>query len=490
MTETIREKLSQMRQIVKTDPEGAASFVCEKDRILSCLSHEDPKVRKNAALLLGMLPWDEDKPQILMALYDAYENEETLYVRPSYIKGMRTLGEPLSAEMRLHLKERVKKLSVTKMDEEEKKHLTEERRMLLSLLQNAGFLHSFNGISERVPLLLTSEEEYIPYLMKELEQRGVPHSDIRRTPFGIRVMSEELSSILSARLYDKIYFIVPIKRGDKLTEDSLRETLIHSMLSDLLSRYLSGEDPIPFRVNVRLKDGSPEKTGALQKKIAGILEEIYNGRLYNAPGNYEIELLFGQREDQSFGLFLWFAAYKDMRFSYRKESAATSMSGHKAAAMIEMLYPYLKEGGLCLDPLCGTGMLLIERGMVKPPAKTFGTEVYASSVAAAKENAAEADAAIHFIQKDYFDFTYDGTFDEIITEFPDLFHKEKEEKILFLRRFFETSTRLTAKGAIWGILTGEENLFKQQIRLTKGLTLVETIPFGGRRTLYICRRGR
>ncbi|MCR4797042.1 MAG: hypothetical protein K5853_01165, partial [Lachnospiraceae bacterium] len=105
-----------------------------------------------------------------------------------------------------------------------------------------------------------------------------------------------------------------------------------------------------------------------------------------------------------------------------------------------------------------------------------------------KENAASAEIPIHFIQRDYFSFTHDGKFDEILTEFPDLFHKEKEEKITFLRSFFKKSMELTKSGSVWGMITGERNLMKQQIRMTRGITLVEEIPFGGHRTLYICRR--
>ncbi len=487
MKDSVREQLSQMRQKARNSQEDAASFVVQKQMITEALQSDDPKTRKNAALLLGVIPW-EKKDEIAKLLFASYEKEETLYVRPAYLKGMEDLSQPLSEEMKEQLEKRKDELVRCDMGEEEKKHLSEELRILYELLQGPLREHDFKGITGKVPLLLTTEKEYLPYLMNELKRRGVPTADIRRTPFGIRVMTEDVDPILKARLYDKIYFIVPIRRGEKLYAETLKETLMGSMLSDLLGQYLDGEAPIPFRVNAIWADEDLQEKHRFMKKAAEVLEDISGKRLYNAPGNYEIEILFGQREDKSFGLYLWLKALKDHRFSYRLQSKATSMSCHRAATMMEMLYPYLKEDAMCLDPLCGTGTLLIERGKIKGSYRLFGTEVYPTSIQAAKENAASAEIPIHFIQRDYFSFTHDGKFDEILTEFPDLFHKEKEEKITFLRSFFKKSMELTKSGSVWGMLTGERNLMKQQIRMTRGITLVEEIPFGGHRTLYICRR--
>ena len=53
----------------------------------SFLKEEDPKVRKNAALILGMTGDQE----ILPALMEAYENEETLFVKSDYVKAMQKL---------------------------------------------------------------------------------------------------------------------------------------------------------------------------------------------------------------------------------------------------------------------------------------------------------------------------------------------------------------------------------------------------------------
>ena len=52
--------------------------------LISLLEHEDPKVRRNAALILGMTEDDS----VLDALMEAWEKEETLYVREDYLKAV------------------------------------------------------------------------------------------------------------------------------------------------------------------------------------------------------------------------------------------------------------------------------------------------------------------------------------------------------------------------------------------------------------------
>ena len=52
----------------------------QPDLLVRLLGHEDPKVRKNAALLIGDLRMEE----LLDVLYQAYVKEETLFIRRDY----------------------------------------------------------------------------------------------------------------------------------------------------------------------------------------------------------------------------------------------------------------------------------------------------------------------------------------------------------------------------------------------------------------------
>ena len=54
------------------------------DEIMKCLVDEDPKVRKNAAAILGELHC-QDALDVLM---DAYEEEDKLFVREAYVQAL------------------------------------------------------------------------------------------------------------------------------------------------------------------------------------------------------------------------------------------------------------------------------------------------------------------------------------------------------------------------------------------------------------------
>lgn len=484
-----REELSQFRKEIKENEIDLQGVMSRLEEMLQALLDEDPKIRKNVALLLGELPWDDsEKQQVFSALMNAYRNEVVLYVKASYLKGVSGLSITLPTAVKNELEKRFLYLLEEETAEDEKKHIKEELRWLMNLLGQEERAHRFKGIHKKVPLLLSVSKDYENYLLHELKRKGANQEDLRKTPFGIRVMTDELSPILSSRIYDKIYFIVPIRRGDKLFRSNMKEIIEGCMLEQMLSMYLEGEGPIPFRVSVSLNSSDKDENHKAVEEFSNALEDIYHGRLFNAPGNYEIELRFAQRSDESFGMYLWLKEFKNERFSYRTAKVDTSMAPTKAAVMLEMAYPYLKEGGFTLDPFCGAGTLLIERQMLKRPGESFGTDTFGTAISEARESAKRADASINFIQRDYFDFTFDGDFDEIITEFPDLFHREKAEKEEFLKKFFNASLSHTRPGAVWVVLTNENSSFKRQMKRTPGIRLLREIPFGGRRNLFIMER--
>ena len=484
-----REDLTQFRREIKENKDGGKELTERYEELLEALYDPDAKIRKNTALLIGELPWkEEDKNKILQSLLKAYVDEAVLYVKASYLKGIFNLSVPLSAAMKERLERRLDYLLEEEVTPDKKKHIKEESRWIMMLLEKEERPHTFKGLQKKVPLLLTVPKDHENYLLHELKRKGANPEDLRKTPFGIRVMTEDLSPILSSRIYDKIYFIVPIQRGGKLLLSNRNETIATSMLDHMLSMYLEGSGAIPFRVSVRLENPDKDETHKVSELFSDTLEELFPGKLYNAPGNYEVELFFAQRKDESFGMYLWIQAFKNDRFLYRSKKMDTSMAPTKAATMLEMAYPYLKEEGIVLDPFCGSGTLLIERQKLKTPMETFGTDTYQKAVAEAREAAKTEGVTINFIQRDYFDFTFDGMFDEIVTEFPDLFHKEKEEKYLFLKKFFQTSVTLTRSGAVWLVLTNENGSVKQQIKRTGKVRLLREIPFGGKRSLFIIER--
>ena len=88
--EDVRKNLIELRKLLKTEP-GSAAWQRDRQRCLSLmlklLKHEDAKVRKNAALILGEMGCQD----ALDALFYAYECEEKLFVKSAYLTAMSQL---------------------------------------------------------------------------------------------------------------------------------------------------------------------------------------------------------------------------------------------------------------------------------------------------------------------------------------------------------------------------------------------------------------
>lgn len=86
----IRENLIALKQELKTEA-GRKQFQkltggCG-DSIMKLLVEEDPKIRKNAASILGTIHCAD----AVDVLADAYEAEETMFVRAEYLKALAQL---------------------------------------------------------------------------------------------------------------------------------------------------------------------------------------------------------------------------------------------------------------------------------------------------------------------------------------------------------------------------------------------------------------
>ena len=92
---------------------------------------------------------------------------------------------------------------------------------------------------------------------------------------------------------------------------------------------------------------------------------------------------------------------------------------------------------------------------------------------------------ISYINRDFFDFKHDYPFDEVITEFPDLFNKEAEEKEEFFRNFFRSAMEVTADKAMLFLISAEDKAMHKHIRLNPELRIVSEIEFRGHEKIYV-----
>ena len=391
------------------------------------LTDEDAKVRKNTALIMGELK----VPIFLDKLYQAYHVESQLFVKSSYLAAMKGFN---CTSLLPDLKERLDFLSHMEIEESNKKHIQEEISHLSALIiANEGIRkHIFTGYDVPSQLVLLTNRNYKNITIEQLKK-----SKTKAFNAGIIVRTNDLKAILPIRTYSELLFMLEDLKSCKMDVEEAAADIANSSLLDFLNKRHKGSEQYYFRIE--LKSKLPlDKKSVFTKKLGSEISRLTNQKFINSTTNYELEIRLIENKEGNLNVLVKLYTLKDERFQYRKNSIATSIQPVNAAFLASLAKEYMKEGAQVLDPFCGVGTMLIERNYLVPANTMYGLDIYADAIYKGKENAKEAHAIIHYVNRDFFDFKHEYLFDEIFTNMPRAIgHKEENEIYQIYRRFFE-----------------------------------------------------
>lgn len=388
------------------------------------LNDEDPKIRKNAALILGKM----ESEDLLPVLFDAYKKEKTMYIRADYLKAISGMDYSPLLEI---LENRLEQLRGIKAEDEAQKHISEEIRMLQTMVLKYRKVkpHRFTGSCEKTDMLLVTNRCH-----REITARQIPEGRITMLAGGIRVNGAEIGKILPIRTYSELLFPIetrplyaehPEKAGLDLAEQVLAKA----------RKLHRGDHPFLFRIELKSRM-NPEKKGAYIRKISDAVEKASAGALVNSVTDYELEIRLLERRDGTFAPMIKLYTVPNRRFAYRKEVVASSIAPVNAALAVELARPYLREGAQILDPFCGVGTMLIERERAVAAGTMYGIDIFGEAVEKARENTSRAGCRIYYINKDFFEFEHEYLFDEVITDMPQATASRTRQEIRRLYREF------------------------------------------------------
>lgn len=460
----VRSNLSQLRQHAKNlaEQKDINLFFDENPELVEAFFvSDDAKTRKNIGLLLG----DIGRNAAIEQLLEAYMKEETRFVKPAYLQSMAKLDV---ADQLPVLKKRLEELTAFEPAEEEKKHIGEEISALHEIIirQEGISSHTMDYKGKTLQLILLVNK-----LQRELVLRMLDGGKAKIHPLGVLVETDDLDALMNLRVYRDILFPLEGKGLVSGTEKEIGKAIYEGNLLGILDRLHKEQGVYYFRIECK----SPmtlEQRSSFTKKLARELEQLSKGRLVNSTGEYEIEIrLIATKEGEFFPCLKLFTL-KDKRFTYRKNAIATSIHPSLAALIVEIASTYLKEGAQVIDPFCGVGTMLIERNKRMSAADMYATDIYSDAITRGRENAQLAGMKINFINRDFFQFTHDYLFDEMITNMPVRGKKTKQEMDEFYKRFFEKAKEVLKKDAIMILYTNEMGFVKKQLRLHKEYKLL------------------
>lgn len=428
-TETRRQMLSELRKLCKDkDSFGEVyDFVDEcYDQVVGFLSDEDGKTRKNTALLLGELGFEDS----LNALWQAYATEEQLFVKSSYLEALLHLDY---SELISELHDRVTQLSSMEVPVEHKKHIEEELRILNQLLvQEEGInVHLFKGAHEEHDCILFTNKTY-----KSFIEAQITDGEILPFASGVRVKTGQLRPLLEIRDVQEILFVIPNLPALSGTAEEIGSQIAKSGLLEMLKKDHKGFPPFYFRIELKTKMTLEQKS-SFAKKLASAIEAGSRRQLINSPKDYEFELRLIEGKSGNFHGLIKYMTIPDVRFDYREHFMPNSIKPWQAALLVDLAKDYMVKDAQVLDPFCGVATMLIERQKIVKANTSYGIDISKEAIEKAKQNTANAGQIIHFINKDFFDFTHEYLFDEVFTNMPWALGKTYQSEVEDIyRKFF------------------------------------------------------
>ena len=477
----IRANLIEARQSLKQpgEKEVLKRFLEDTPELITDFLHnEDPKVRKNAALLIGDLRMEN----MLEVLYQAYLREETLFIRKDYLKAMDQMN---LSDYQQKLEDRLEEMTNQEVTEENQKHYREELFVLqkIVLRNQKRKTHTFTGMDKKYDVILTTNRNHREVTAKQAEGKR-----ISMVPLGVKVQEADLKQIMQIPMFRELLFVLntqtieaePVKAAEALTSSDLLA---------LLEKAHGETDAFYFRITVAGKMPL-DKRSAFIKKCSFELEQSTDRRLLNTASDYEVEIRLIERKDGTFLPLVKLYTIKDQRFSYRKESIAASIHPSEAALIAALTKPYLKERAQVLDPFCGVGTMLIERDRAVKAGPMYGIDIFGDAIQKARENTGLAGKEIYYINRDFFDFTHEYFFDEIFTNMPVRGKKTREEQERLYQRFFEKAEEVLRKDGIMILYSNEKGYIKKQMRLNENWKLLNEFCMNEKEEFFVYVIGR
>ena len=460
----LKENLIQLKTLIKDEEKKAEckTLIEGKEPLfLSFLEHEEPKVRRAAAKVLGEMQLQE----ALEPIFHVYLKEETLFVKKDYLTAIAELNyESLLPA----LKDRYEELLKEQVEETKQVHVAEEMQQIQKMIVAFEGIkkHRFTGIKRSCEVLLTTKKALKDVTLNALSCPKKP------VPAGVMAKVSTEDVFRNVRTFEEA--LVRVMPGQQYPNrpEEIGEMLGKSQLVSFLEECHEGEAPFYFRIQV---EGmmSVEQRSSFTKKLARKLEQVTEGKLINSTSGYELEIRLLQGKDDMWNAFVKLYTMPDYRFAYRKEHVSASIKPYLAANLMELAKPYLDPEAQVLDPFCGVGTMLIERRMVMNTADAYGLDIFGEAIEKARVNSKEVGPNIHYINRDFADFKHDYKFDEIVTNMPtkskNLSHKDVDGLYNLL---FKRGEQLLAKGGIMVVYGNEKSTMKKCLRIFRRYKLL------------------
>ena len=438
------------------------------DVFAALLADADAKTRKNTAILLGTLGEATHVPLLIAAL----EKETQQFVRPSMILALGAIGGTQARQC----------ITALPLPQGEDRNVIAERDAIEKARSRLAPQKSriFTGLDRPYRWTLVPVNGLLGALLDEARD-----AHMRVIPQTANVLEVETDAYMSLfRLRGFYEILLPLTTGVAVSPQTFAQALQKTQAHAVLSRMHEGDGPFALRLEMR---GASVNRGDFARAF---FKAVPAAQFFNAPSSYDVELRAFVRNGQA-TLSLKLHTVADPRFAYRLDTVPASMHPAAAAAILYAHRDCLKPSHRVLDPFCGAGTLLIERGKRMGAQSLTGVDISAGAWRIARANAHQAGLHAKVFNRDCRGFHSDVGFDEILCNMP-FGHRvgsHESNEALYDAVLAQWPSLLRPGGFVLAI-TNEKALFRQQA-LRHGWRIERQTPFsagGLSPTAFLCRR--
>ena len=239
----LKENLIELKTIIKT-PESKEEFrnlvEGKEEMFLQFLQHEDPKVRRAGAKILGELGLQN----AMEPIFDTYLKEETLFVKKDYLSAIEQLDY---TDILPQLKLRYEELLRENVEETKQVHVANEMQQIQKMIvaKEGISKHRFVGIKRVCEVLLTTKRS-----LREVTLSGIHNYPKKLVPAGVMLKTSELEPIQRIRTYEEMLFLITPAHSLPNHPELAGEMLGHSHLIEFLQECHEGETSFHFRIQI------------------------------------------------------------------------------------------------------------------------------------------------------------------------------------------------------------------------------------------------
>ncbi len=447
---------------------------CSKsiDDLINVLNDDDLGVRSKAIIALGKIKAKKAIPYLSEFLQD-----KNINIQRKAIKSLGNIGGEKVLESLIRLKKNIlpKSINVNLLD-----------RTLFNLGYNPR-VNINKEIKDRLEKDLKINQAY--YLAEVVEGlESIAFSDINQE-FSVNLIENLQGKIIfdykgnirrlrELKSVKNIYlFLAQFKKEDVEKTSVLIEKLDKIDISYLTSLFQGKDSKFTFFLNLRELKGSSARIQLSRTFKQWLIKKT---QWLAVPKGYNVEFKIIPNKD-SFLLCLKLVNFLNYGREWRKFLVSTSLE--PSLAYLMCFLSGMSSNDIFLDPMCGSGTIIIERALAGPYKKVIGSDIDRKAIQSAKINIKGVRQEIEIHQWDAISLPLkENSVTKVVVNMPYGIRVGKHDLNLKLYSlFFQELKRILRDKATIVVLTQEKKLIYQILKENREFQLKKqiTINMGG-----------